>query len=314
MEKRILALISLVLCLGLFLTPARAASTVDAVEPIAVSRTCTLAATYAHDGVGFPDVSVSLYKVAEVSADYQYTLTGGFRESGLQLNGVTSTREWNTIRSTLEACIAGNGIQPQAVRSTDGEGRVSFPELTPGMYLIAPVACEEDGFRYYFASVLTSLPDLGEEGIWNYDVTIQPKPDIDNPTGEDQEYRVLKLWKDGGNSEKRPTSVEIDILLDDETVRTVVLSEENNWCYSWYARKGSGTWRVVERNVPKGYKMTVEDRVTTFAVVNAIPDSGGGSDGPKTGDVFDPGLYIMLSCISGAVLLLLGSTGKRKTK
>lgn len=316
MEKRRLAWIGLIVCLSLFLMPCKAyaASTVDAVEPIAVSQKCTITVTYAHDGMGFPGVSISLYKIADVSSDYQYTLTDSFLGTGLRLNGVTSTGEWNTIRTTLESYIAANSVPAYAVRSTNAAGQVSFQDLAPGMYLIGAVPCSEDGFRYYFASVLAAAPTLNEDGTWNYQETITPKPDVENPTGEDLEYSVRKLWKDSGSTAKRPASIEIEILRNGETVKTVVLSEENNWSYCWYAEDDGSTWQVSEKNVPEGYVMTTDKRGTAFTVTNALPGKPGNSDAPKTGDVFNAGLYIMLLCISGAVLVILGATVKRKSE
>lgn len=332
MEKRILALISLLMCLSLFLLPctAYAASTSDAVEPISVSQKCSLTMKYAYNGTAFSGMSVPLYKIADVSSDYQYTLTDDFKATDLQLNGVSSTGEWNTIRTTLEAYVSANNIHASMVQSTNMDGQISFQDLTPGMYMVASVQCSKDGFRYYFASILTAVPDLNNDGTWNYDVTVTPKADVDNPSGEDLQYKVLKLWKDTGNAAKRPNSIEVDILRNGKTVKTVVLSDANHWSYTWYAEDDGSTWQVVEKNVPDGYVMTVEKRTTTFTIINSVPDEPDtppdqpdnpdtpntptNPDVPKTGDTFNVGLYVMLICISGIVLVLLGITGKRKAE
>lgn len=319
MEKRILALISLIMCLSIFLTPctAYAASTADAVEPIKTSEDCSLTMKYDHDGVGFEDITISLYQIATVSSDYQYTLADGFSATNLSLNGISSTGEWNTIRTTLESYIAANNPMPYLALQTDENGQVCFTTLEPGLYLVASVQCSENGFRYYFASVLTAVPDLNEDGTWNYNVAVNSKPDIDNPTGEDLQYSVLKLWKDEKDNSRRPT-IEVDILRNGETVETVFLSEENKWSYSWWAEDDGSSWSVIERNVPDGYKdgydKKVDNRTTTFFIINSIPDAPENPDIPKTGDTVNVGLYIMLMCISGIALVILGITGKRKSE
>lgn len=336
MKKRKSAWISLILCLSLFWMPctAYAASTSDAVEPVSVSEKCSLTITYACSGTVFPGTSVSLYKIADVSSDLRYTLTDDFQAASLQLNGVTSTGEWNTIRTTLEAYIAANNIAAHAARTANDDGQVFFQDLTPGMYLTAPIQCSRDGFRYCFASVLSAVPDLNDDGTWNCDVNITPKADINSPSKEELQYKVLKLWKDAGNSSNRPDSIEADILKNGEIVKTVVLSDTNHWSYTWYAEDDGSVWQVAEQNVPNGYVMTIEQRTTTFTIINSIsheldtppdepaepdtspyqPDTPVNSDIPKTGDTFHAGLYITLICISGIALVLLSVTGKRNTE
>jgi hypothetical protein len=80
-----------------------AASTADAKEMISPERSCTLTVSYHYEGTTFAGLPVKLYNIADVSADFQYSLTAPFQSSGLVLNGVRSASEWNVIRSTLEA-------------------------------------------------------------------------------------------------------------------------------------------------------------------------------------------------------------------
>ncbi|MBR6570336.1 MAG: Cna B-type domain-containing protein [Clostridia bacterium] len=313
MNKKFLAFISLVMCLCLCTAPmaAFAISTTVATEPISVSASCSLTLNYTHNGKAFPDVSVKLYQVASVSADYQYTLTPAFSATGLQLNGVSAVSEWNGIRTTLENAVAANAPAATVVQATGTNGQVTFTGLQPGMYLVMPVTCSENGFLYYFASVLTAVPNLNENGVWNYDVQVNPKPDVENPTGEDLCYRVLKLWSDN-QSPNRPVSIEVNILRDSEVVRTVVLSAENDWNYAWYAAADGSIWSVSEPNVPSGYVMRVEKQETTFTITNAIPTPP--SDSPQTGDTTNIGFFVMLMCISGLVLVIVGFAGKRKSE
>ena len=130
---------------------------------------------------------------------------------------------------------------------------------------------------------------------------------------EEVEFKVLKLWRgDEGNS-NRPKSIEVEIFRDGVSYKTVVLSEENHWSYGWSAGQDASSWTVVERNVPKGYTMTVEERESAFVLTNTytpddpdIPD-----DPPQTGDSSNILLYVMLMLGSGSMLVILGVTGKK---
>ncbi len=312
MKNRVTGWLGIFLCLCILICPlkANASSTDLATDFIDTDRACTLDLTYSYDALAFADVSVKLYQVATVSRDFQYNATEAFAACGLNFNGVASQSEWNTVGSTLNNYIAAYEVTPSCTQQTNADGNVVFTDLEPGLYLTSAVQVTHDGFRYYFASVLSALPNLNEDNLWQYDVSAKCKPDVDNPTGEDIAYKVLKLWKDDGKEEKRTESVEIDILKDGETVKTVVLSDDNDWSYSWYAEDDGCVWSVKERNIPAGYTMTVEKNLTTFTVINRLPTPP--SDMPQTGDTFNIGLYVVLMCLSGVGLILLTVMQRRK--
>jgi hypothetical protein len=306
-----MAIIALALCLCLILTPcAGAVSTADALAPIAEDAKCSLTLTYGCNGTVFPDLPIKLYRVALVSGDARYTLTPEFQTSGLELNGIRTNGEWDVIRTSLEAHIPANGIAPHHTALTDPNGQVVFAGLEPGMYLAATVYAEQSGWGYAFGAALVAVPGLSETGCWQYDVTVDPKPDILPPSEpEELQYQVLKLWKDEGNEEKRPSTIEIEIFRNGESQETVILSKENNWAYRWTAAADGAHWQVVERNIPQGYVLTVENRKTTIILTNTIPRDP--PDAPPTGDSFNILLAVVLMNLSGAGLITLGLCRKR---
>ena len=312
MAARRMAIICLLVCLGLCWMPGRAGavSTADAVEPISPEKSCSLTLRYVCDGIAFENLPVKLYRIAAVSAEAQYTLTPQFRSSGLEINGIQTAGEWDVIRSSLEAHILAAGIAPDVESATDADGHACFTDLMPGLYLVAAVHTEQEGWHYSFRSALIALPGLDESGLWLYDIAATPKPDI-LPPSEPQElqYQVLKLWKDEGSEEKRPASIEVEIFRNGESRETVVLSKENNWSYRWTVPADGARWQVVERNIPEGYVLTVEDRGTTFVLTNSVPKDPPGT--PQTGDSFNILLAVVLMNLSGAGLITLGLCRKR---
>jgi LPXTG-motif cell wall-anchored protein len=70
-------------------------------------------------------------------------------------------------------------------------------------------------------------------------------------------------------------------------------------------------WMVVERNVPAGYIMTVEERELSFVVTNTLDTAEPPIDPPDTGDTFNLLLPILMLAISGIVLLIFGIVGKK---
>ena len=319
MAKRRIGIIIFLICYCLCMVPCsvQAASTEDASEPISTDADCTLTAIYQCNGTALGGLDVLIYRIADVSADFQYSLTASYANSGLILNGVRSTGEWKTIRSTLEAYILANNIKEDSIATTDQNGQVTIEGLKPGMYLLMVDTVVMRDFICSFDSSLVALPGLGNDGLWQYQVTVAAKGEMLPPVEPDEEivYKVVKLWKNDEGQNARPKGVEVEIFRNGVSQRKIVLSEYNQWSYSWTAKNDGANWIVVERNVPEGYSMTVEERTSTFVITNTY-----GTDEPdtpptppaQTGDSYNVMLYIVLMFVSGGLLLVLGFAGKRK--
>ena len=316
MAKRRMGIIAFMLCVCLFLMPcqAQAASTTDAKEPIFTEQDCSLDISYCSGGIAFSELPVRLYKIADVSADFQYTLTSSFEKSNLILNGIQTVGEWDVIRSTLETHILANDVAADINGITDAEGKASFDALKPGLYLEITDRVTQDNMTYVFDSALIALPGLDTDGLWQYQVEVTSKSQIIPPSEDDEEieYKVLKLWKGDNGTAARPTTIEVEIFRNGTSYQTVTLSEDDRWTYTWSAKDDGSDWKVVERNIPTGYTMTIEERETSFTLTNTYNlDVPGDPDSPQTGDTSNIMLWFILMIISGSMLIVLGVTGKR---
>ena len=124
------------------------------------------------------------------------------------------------------------------------------------------------------------------------------------------EYKVVKLWKDA-NSSSRPTSVDVDILKDGAVHKSVTLNSENNWSYTWTAT--GGDWSVVEKNVSDNYNVSISKNGTSFAITNTLPQDPVDKI-PSTGDTAPLWLYVVIMCLSGLVLVILGVISAKNRK
>ena len=317
MIKRKIGIVFILLCLCIHLMPCQvmAASTSDAVEPIIPENECSLTVSYCRGETAFSGIQVKLYRIAEVSADFRYTLAQSFAASGLILDGIRTSGEWDVVRSTLEAHILAYNIAPEFTSVTNEDGQVSFESLKTGMYLAIVNQVEQDDLHYRFDSALIALPGLGSDGRWQYQVSVNAKGEVLPPVDPDEkiEFKVLKLWKGDEGGSDRPESVEVEIFRDGISYEKVVLSEENHWSYTWSAKDDGANWSVVERNVPQGYTMTVEERQSTFVLTNTwtptYPDDPGKP--PQTGDTSNIMLYVLLMTLSGTMLIILGVIRKK---
>ena len=228
MINKNIGILVIILCLCLHLMPYQvsAASTSDAVEPIIPEKECSLTVSYCYGETAFSDVEVKLYRIADVSAEYKYTLTQTFENSGLILEGIRTAGEWNVVRSTLETFILANQISPEFTVVTNGDGQAYFEMLRTGMYLAVVGQVEWNDLHYSFDSALIAVPGLGPDGRWQYQVAVNAKGEVLPPVNPDEkvEFQVLKLWRGDEKRNVRPESIEVEIFRDGISHETVILS------------------------------------------------------------------------------------------
>ncbi len=280
-------------------------------ESIDPQRSSSLTLVYKQGETFYEGLEIKIFRVAEVQTDYTFDLIGVFEHYPVNIYGVQSQTEWRNITETLTAYTVADAITPTATGKTDATGTVKFEELLPGMYLTLGVRYESEGEIVIFENFLTVIPRQTENAAdgYDYDVTAYPKCEKFVPTPDEITYKVVKQWKDGGNSGTRTKSVKIDIFKDGVLAETVTLSADNNWMYSWKAPNDGADWTTVERDIPKDYTVNVNEEGTTFIVTNIYDYI---TDSPQTGDTTNITLYVILMCASGMALIILGFGKKRR--
>ena len=107
-----------------------------------------------------------------------------------------------------------------------------------------------------------------EEDLTNSDQTITLYT-------EDTKISVEKVWDDNNDQDGiRPTTIKVQLYADGKASgRTVELSENNNWKYTWnnLSKQKAGediVYTVDEVEVPDGYIKTVTSKGTAFTITN----------------------------------------------
>lgn len=284
------------------------------VQPLFVSAaepTGSITLEYSHNGTGFADLDIRIFRVGEYASDGNYRLVKPFDGFPVKINGITSQKEWKDAAVTLSAYAVANQVSPDAKASTDKAGKVTFQELKTGVYLVGGLSTSDDTHVYEFEDFFLILPTPKSDGTLDYNISAKPKYSSEEKPADPEytSYQVVKLWKDAGNRNARPVSVTVAILKDGVVQETVKLNSANNWTYSWSARKDSGTWSVVEKDVPNTYKVAISSSGTVFQITNTDTTT---PTPPPTGDTTSLWLYILLICLSGFGLLILGMSSMRR--
>lgn len=273
-----LIILLLALCL---LCPAFPALAYEAID---TDRETALTVYFGKDGVHFSGAEFQLYRVADVSPSAQFTLTGDFARYPVSLEKLDSAG-WRALAQTLDAYAARDKLTPLQTAITGKNGRAEFSSLTTGLYLVTGQRYRAQGYTYTPQPFLIALPSLTDENSWKYTMAVSCKYDSDSNTEEDTiERKVLKVWRDDGNEEKRPEQIVVQLLRDGEVYDTVTLSSNNNWRYTWPELSADHHWQVVEHRTPEDYTVLIEREGITFVMTNThqqdIPDTPPGDNTP----------------------------------
>jgi LPXTG-motif cell wall-anchored protein len=271
------------------------------------AQKASLTLTYQKDGQTFSDLPIGIYRVAEALPDGTFGLIEPFASYPVNIHGITIQEQWHTVAGTLDAYIVANQVKPDREAQTDATGTIHFTDLTTGLYFVQEAVAEHTGGTYVFNRFLVYLPTPQPDGSYDYEVEANPKCTDFIPKTQ---YTVTKLWQDAGMQNIRPKEVTVDIYQDGILQETQILSAANNWSYTWYVSEADrGQWTVTERDVPDEYKVTIRQNGGVFSIINTCPTQ---PDPPKTGDTFSPVPLVLIMCLCGLLLLILGLYGRRR--
>lgn len=315
MRRLALGIVAVLLALPALGGVARADETLSplATNPIDTSRESSLTiVTQAKDGAPLAGVRVAAYRVAGITPTFpaapRYAkLLDSVGWSAFVTTPGHSAEEWDTLAATLRDYVVADGYLPTAAGVTGADGQYRATTLLPGIYLVIPSQHVTADLTYTYAPALVGIPGDDGAGGLTYDVVAQPKFTT-TTTPSPERYRVVKQWNDRGRTEKRPSSITVDIYADGVLHQSVQLSAENNWSYSWAARQGV-SWNVVERVNGLPYTVANTRKGETFIITNSTKPAGPPTPpehvGPPKSGVSSSPSSSTLPLAAGAVALLL---------
>ena len=204
----------------------------------------------------------SLYRVADMTEHREFTLAGRFADCPVSLENL-DTEGWKTAAQTLavyaEKGKAEGTITPDRIGMTDENGDLKWENLGTGLYLVLGSKTEDETYTYEPPPLLTALPNW-ENDTWNHNVTLNPKFDkTKKPDKPTTKIAALKIWEDDGQEDKRPESIEVQLLKNGEVYDTQTLNKENGWKYTWDKLPAEFQWSVMEKEVSDSYRVTYEN-------------------------------------------------------
>lgn len=224
----------------------------------------------------------SLYHVATIDKDGSYDATAAFEKYAVALDGLSSA-DTKTAAETLAAYVERDIVMPTDSAQTDANGNAVFPHnvasLQEGLYLILGQNHEIDGKLHVFEPILVALPAKDSNGALLYDVMLHSKH---SERSDITSITVTKSWKDS-DSDKRPASVEAELLKDGEVYDTVTLDAKNNWRHTWDHLPAGCDWLVTEKTVPENYTVQIKREQSSVVITNTSTDKSTDTEKNTTG-------------------------------
>lgn len=276
-RERIICLFLICFVLASTAIPAYAAGVID------TEKNTSLTISYLNEGTAIEGARFDIYRVADVDAYAQMTLTDRFAGYPITLDGQDQSG-WDTLATTLKGYVWSDSLSADFSGETNANGTL-IAVLKPGLYLVVGSRRTIGDYTYSASPYLVFLPGSNQaQNTWDYDVTSYPKahPEknpSDNPDDTRISRKVLKIWDDSGKEGSRPKEITVHLMCDGKVADTVVLNAANDWRYAWDNLERNHDWLVTEDTV-SGYTQTITQDGITFTIKNTAKSTTP-SDTPK---------------------------------
>jgi len=293
--------------------------TVSAAGAVNMNRSVSLDISFAYEEEKLQGASFDIYLISTMDNSGELTPTDAFKvyEKELDIRG-KNDEAWIEVTQTLERAIRLGEIDdvlPADTAKTNESGIAAFPseneKIIPGLYLVMGTTTSQGGYIYETDAFMVKLPNQDvQKNTWEYQLEVNAKSN-QRPILDD--YTVIKIWEDECHKEKRPETIEIQLLCDGEEYENpITLPQEGKWEYTWEDLDVNHYWTVTE-NVPKGYHSKVEQEGNCFVVTNTcervnLVDEPDESKLPQTGQLWWP---VPMLVSAGLLLIVIGLIRRR---
>ncbi|MBQ8926846.1 MAG: Cna B-type domain-containing protein [Oscillospiraceae bacterium] len=186
--------------------------------------------------------------------------------------GDMSASALTDLAGTLDVYVRLDHAAPLQSGRTDKNGRITFPDLQEGMYLLSPTPMAAEPYSLDSDPIIVSL-----DGKTNYLYDAYPKIRFDTLDGSEVDYTVKKVWaNDETQPWRRSTFITVELYCDGTLNRTVTLNEANDWTYEWTS-DNTKKWLIKEKVVPPNYVVTYRSNVAQYIIVNTFENPEGDS-------------------------------------
>lgn len=229
----------------------------------------------------------SLYRIADYTLNETYTLVEPFAASSSKLKGLDKLNDLDseglrTLANTLEEWVEAEDIKPVSTKKVEKES-VFWENLSRGLYLITGTQTRDEKYLYTPSPSMVVLPARETTGEWNAHPVIKYNKLEKEELKKEKNLEVIKIWKDSGHKDERPSEITIVLLKNGKQYDSVKLNKKNNWRYKWKDLSADDRWTISEKKIPDDYQVEYARSGSKIYVINHYdePDKPNKPDKPK---------------------------------
>lgn len=304
---------ALILISGISLAASGVNASMNIAEDIDLNRSSTITVQY-----DVSEIEFELYKVFDVNPDSSLIVSEKFEslKDQVDFSKTATESESAELAATLDEYAQLDDYKPDYKATVSEDGTALFPDVKPGVYLLKSETHVYSKRNYITQPVLFYAPKENLVDLkWDYSFTLIPKAES-KPALRDP-LKVVKVWNDRDDRKKiRPKEITITLNLDGKFYTEVVLSEENNWTYTWDDIPVETGYQIVEKDVPAGYTVSYKETGNEISSVHTITNTLKEEPGPRpprkpnTGSSSNWTMWLSMAGLSSLCLGLF--IGKRK--
>lgn len=222
----------------------------------------------------FPGMHWKIYHIADRDKD-TFLLKNGFEKYSIAIDDTSAATLADTAETFAVYADLDHTIRPVDEKDADANGKLTFDNLTTGVYLVCGDTYKLEGSTYTLSPFII---EFGSGGNQVYDLAATPKYVVRDESVGGFDYSVKKVWaNDETQPQNRSAYITAEIYRDGERYETVTLDASNDWTYNWHSETAH-QWKVIETYVPAGYIVVYRSNETQFVIVNTFTDDSSTTD------------------------------------
>ena len=187
---------------------------------------------------------LSVYYVATAMLDADGNLIYDYTEDFKQLDTAIDDA---SLATKLDAFVSQHSV-PSTKMATNSEGTALCNKLPLGLYFVKQTGAVE-GFAPC-TPFLVTVPNE-KNGEYVYEVNASPKTEVARLTS----ITIKKVWNTDAST-NAADSVTVQLLKNENVVKTATLNVQNNWQVTFTDMPESDAYSVKEVDIPKGFTAT----------------------------------------------------------
>lgn len=271
LKKEVKILIILLMFFGLIFTFNKIYANTSSLD---LNKKASLEIMFSLEEEPIDEVEFKIYKIANLSANFEITLTDKFKKYNLELENLENNNIQD-LASTLSIYALTDNITPDRIGSTNRNGSIIFENLELGVYLVIGEEYINNNYKYVPVPYLVSLPINNKDtNLLQYNILAKVKYET-KPIEDIESFvtkKVIIVWNDKNYEAKRPLGITVNLYRNEELYDTIILNEDNNWRCIWENLSNKYEWTIKEGETLGTHTSIIKKQDDTYIITKSYDE------------------------------------------